>query len=273
MNFEIGIFSKIFPRPQLSAVLESVAAYGLRHTQFNLSCAGLESLPDEVETNVQAAIRAEFRRHELCMAALSGTFNMIHPDPQKRAADLRRLRALIEACAGLETQVITLCSGTRDAENMWRRHPDNDTPAAWNDLSAALETVLPLAEARGVTLAFEPEPANVIDTAHKGRRLLDQMRSPNLKVVMDMANLFHPGDLARIPAVLAQAFDLLGGEIALAHAKDLNAQGKVTAAGKGVLDFGLYLNLLQQTGYRGPVILHSLAEAEVEGSVAYLRGL
>jgi len=49
---------------------------------------------------------------------------------------------------------------------------------------------LQIAEACDVTLAFEPEVANVIDSARKGRRLLDEMRSPRLKVVMDAANLF-----------------------------------------------------------------------------------
>jgi sugar phosphate isomerase/epimerase len=89
-------------------------------------------------------------------------------------------------------------------------------------------------------------------------------------VVIDAANLFHPADLAHIPAVLQNAFDLLGADIVLAHAKDLSASGEVVAAGKGVLDYDLYLRLLQKAGYSGPLILHSLAEEEVASSVAFL---
>jgi sugar phosphate isomerase/epimerase len=273
MIFPPGIFTKIFVRPQLGEALAAIAAHGLAHTQFNMSCAGLASLPDEIDRATQDAIRAEFTRHGIRMAAVSGTFNMIHPDPKNRADGLARLRTLIEACSGLSTGVVTLCSGTRDPDNMWRRHPGNSTPAAWKDLAAALEAVLPLAEAHGVILAIEPEPSNVIDRAAKGRRLLGELRSPNLKVVMDAANLFHPGDLDHIPDVLREAFDQLGGDIALAHAKDLNAKGEVVAAGKGVLDYDLYLNLLQLTGYTGPLILHSLAEGEVTGSAAYLNSI
>jgi sugar phosphate isomerase/epimerase len=136
-----------------------------------------------------------------------------------------------------------------------------------------LAAILPVAEAHGVTMAVEPEPANVIDRAAKGRRLLDELRSPNLKVVMDAANLFHPGELDRLPEALREAFDLLGGDICLAHAKDLNAEGKVVAAGKGVLDYPLYLSLLQQSGYAGPLILHSLSEEEVPGSWAFLNAI
>jgi sugar phosphate isomerase/epimerase len=35
--------------------------------------------------------------------------------------------------------------------------------------------------------------SNVIDSAQKARRLLDEIRSPRLKITMDAANLFHAG--------------------------------------------------------------------------------
>lgn len=273
MIFQLGIFTKIFVRPQLGEVLSAISAHGLSQTQFNLSCAGFASLPDAIDCATQDAIREEFTRYEIRMAAVSGTYNMIHPDPKKRSEGLNRLHTLIEACCGLRTSVITLCSGTRDLENMWRGHPDNSTVAAWKDLTSAMGEILPLAEAHGVILAFETEPANVIDTPAKGRRLLDELRSPNLKVVMDAANLFHPGDVDRIPDVLHEAFDQLGGDVVLAHVKDLSANGEVVATGKGVLDYDLYLHLLQQSGYAGPLILHSLEEEEVAGSITFLNAV
>jgi sugar phosphate isomerase/epimerase len=45
----------------------------------------------------------------------------------------------------------------------------------------------------------------------------------------------------------------------------------VVAVGKGDLDYDLYLKYLNEVGYRGPLIMHGLAEEEVEGSLAYLR--
>jgi sugar phosphate isomerase/epimerase len=53
---------------------------------------------------------------------------------------------------------------------MWRRHPDNDAPDAWNDLLHTMEEALTLTEETGVTLAFEPEVSNVVDSARKGWR-------------------------------------------------------------------------------------------------------
>jgi sugar phosphate isomerase/epimerase len=43
------------------------------------------------------------------------------------------------------------------------------------------------------------------------------------------------------------------------------------AAGRGDLDYELYLALLRETGRDVPLILHGLAESEVPGSVAHVR--
>ena len=41
--------------------------------------------------------------------------------------------------------------------------------------------------------------------------------------------------------------------------------------GKGDLDYDLYLKHLNEAGYGGPLVMHGLAEEEVEGSLAFLR--
>lgn len=274
-SMQIGIFAKTFLRPTLAENLDAIVAHGLSVVQFNLSCAGLPSMPDTLEAETASAIRDEFAARGLTMAAVSGTFNMIHPDLEKRRAGMERLRVLAEACEALGASIITLCTGTRDPDNMWRWHPDNDTPAAWGDLIESMGAAVKIAEMNNVILAIEPEPANVIDRASKGRRLLDGISSAHLKVVMDGANLFHPGDLSRTSQaeVFEEAFSLLGQDIVLAHAKDLTKDGEAgqLPAGKGALDYDLYLKGLKNIGFDGPLILHGLAESEVRDSVAFLR--
>src|SRR5919107_2273956 len=193
----LGIFAKTFARTSPEDAFDSLASYGLHGTQFNMSVAGLSSMPDEIHPALADRVRKAAAERGISLAAVSGTFNMIHPDVGVRRDGLRRLGVLAGACERLGTSTITLCTGTRDPGNMWRRHPDNASPGAWRDLLAAMQEALAAAEEHGVTLAFEPEPANVVDSAEKGRRLLDEMRSPRLKVVMDAANLFDAGDPTR----------------------------------------------------------------------------
>jgi sugar phosphate isomerase/epimerase len=65
----------------------------------------------------------------------------------------------------------------------------------------------------------------------------------------------------------------LGDDIVLAHAKDLTHDGEAgqVAAGRGRLDYDLYIQLLLASGYHGALLLHSLGEDEVSASVAFLR--
>jgi sugar phosphate isomerase/epimerase len=271
----IGIFAKTFSRTSLEEVLDAVVAQDLHETQFNMSVAGLPSMPDEINPALAERVREAMVERNLRVAAVSGTFNMGHPDEGVRRDGVRRLGVISGSCKRLGTSTITLCTGTRDPENMWRRHPDNGTPEAWRDMLATMQEALQKAEEHGVTLAFEPEINNVVDSPQKGRRLLDEMCSPRLKVVMDAANLFDAEDpartLSRSEGIMYDAFELLGDDIVIAHAKDVKTSGEFAAAGKGDLDYELYLEHLLGAGYEGPLILHGLDEEEVEGSVAFLR--
>lgn len=270
---QIGIFTKVFERPTLEETLDAVAAHGLECVQLNMESAGLPPMPDRVEDERADRIGRAAAARGLSISALSSTFNMIHPDVGERRSGLRQLRALAAVCSRLGTSTITLCTGTRDPGYMWRRHPDNDSPEAWKDLLASMAEAVQIAEAHNVTLAFEPEVANVVDSAPKARRLLDEIGSPHLKVAIDGANLYHTGELERMGEILDAAFDLLGTEIVLAHAKDLDRDGEAghIAAGTGLLDYDRYLSLLQKVGFSGGLILHSLDESRVTASRDFLH--
>ena len=42
-------------------------------------------------------------------------------------------------------------------------------------------------------------------------------------------------------------------------------------AGTGLLDYDYYIRLLKQSGFAGPLLLHSLAESQARQCVAFLR--
>jgi sugar phosphate isomerase/epimerase len=260
----LGIAAKTFARSSAEEAFDAIAGHGLAATQLNLADPALAP-----------RVGAAARSRGVEIAAVSGTFNMAHPDERQRAAGLRRLDLLASSCRDLGTAVITLCTGTRDADDMWRRHPANATAEAWEDMRATVVRAVEIADRHGVTLAIEPERANVIDGPAAARRLLDELRSPRLRIVIDAANLFDADEpalrLARSRHVLTHAVELLGDDIVLAHAKDVRDDGVFVAAGRGGVDWELYVRLLDEAGFDGALILHGLAESEVAGSVARCR--
>ena len=138
---------------------------------------------------------------------------------------------------------------------------------------AAVHQATQIAEEYKVTLAFEPAVSNVVDSAIKSRRLIDEIGSAYLKVCIDGANIFHHGELPRMREILDEAFVLLSGDIAMAHAKDLDHDGDAghLAAGTGLLDYDQYLSLLNKLDVDLPLILHGLNEEQVDDCIAFLR--
>jgi sugar phosphate isomerase/epimerase len=266
----LGIFAKTFPGSDPHTVLNAIAAAGFRAAQYNMACSGLAPMPDVIGDGISAAVRQAATEKGVEIVALSGTFNMIHPDMRRRETGFRSLAEIIRAAARMAAPLVTLCTGTRDPADQWRGHPDNARPEAWRDLLAGMARALDLAEAAGVDLGIEPELANVVDSAEQARRLIDEMRSPRIKIVFDAANLFEVVGDGERRDIVARGVALLADRIALAHAKDRNADGSFATAGKGVLDYPHYLAVLRRNGFDGPLVTHGLRAEEAAGVARFL---
>jgi sugar phosphate isomerase/epimerase len=269
----LGIFAKTFAGSDPLTVLAAAKAAGFASVQYNMACSGLQAMPDALTQAQTAAVAQASAETGVALAAVSGTYNMIHPDPAVRATGLRRLAVLIDNAAAMGTNMVTLCTGTRDPLDQWRHHPDNATPEAWRDLLDEMAKACTFAEAKGVKLGIEPELANVIDGAKSARALIDRLQSPALAVVLDPANLFEVTPLPQQRDLLSQAIDLLADRIVMAHAKDRDSKGGFATAGQGVIDFPFFLSRLRAAGFDGDLVTHGLTEAEAPGVAAFLAAL
>lgn len=266
----LGIFAKTFAGSDPQTVLRAAKAAGFACVQYNMACSGLAAMPDRLSDAEIARVAQASKVNAVALAAVSGTYNMIHPDPAVRAKGLLRLEILIRNAAAMGTRMVTLCTGSRDAEDQWRHHPDNASPEAWRDLLAEMGKACALAEPFGITLGIEPELANVVDTAARARALIDTLQSPALGIVLDPANLFEVTSLPAQRDLLSHAIDLLADRIRMAHAKDRDALGHFATAGKGVVDFPYFLGRLRAAGFEGDLVTHGLAADEAAGVAAYL---
>ena len=275
---EIGIFATTFlkpndPAPDVDGPLDQIAGLGVAAVSYDALCLGLPSMPDAIPPEQIVQTREALLARGQWMASLSATFNMAHPVPAERATGLGQLEVLAASARAFGTDLLTLCTGTRSLESMWRFHPDNASEEAWADMRATMEQAIAIAERYDIRLGIEPEVANVVASPQAARRLLDETGSDRLTIVMDGANIFPAGTLPRQREILDVAFDLLGGDIGMAHAKDLTRDGAAgnAAAGTGLLDYAYYIHLLRQSGFDGAVVLHGLSAAQAPGCVDFLK--
>ncbi len=270
---QLGIFAKTFTRPDVASCLQAVADAAIPATQFNLSVVGLPTIPTEpVPAGTLDKVRAAADSSGVLLAAISGTFNSADPDPNRRQTHLARFPLLAAAARELDIPIITLSSGSRDPDDMWRWHPDNATQNAWDDSRATLRSLADIAEGAGVRLAVEPEHGNVVATADRALAMLAEIDSPALGLVYDAANLLDPDhyDPAAAEQAITADITALAGHISLAHAKELTTGRAAVPAGAGFLPWSHIVGTLRAHGFDGTLVAHGLAEADVAQAVRTL---
>jgi sugar phosphate isomerase/epimerase len=270
---ELGIFAKTFPDLGAQASLTAVRQAGFSTAQFNLACLGLPSMSEVIGDDLAASIAVASRMSGVGIAAISGTYNMAHPDLAVRTRGTIRLTAMIESAHAMGTRLVTLCTGSRDADDQWRHHPENSSAAAWHDLLHEMERAIIVAEQHDVDLGIEPELANVVASAADALHLIDTLQSSRIKIVLDPANLYERGPARERRDTIERAVDALGDRIVMAHAKDRTEDGGFTAAGSGVIDFPHFIAALRRNGFDGPLVTHGLAADEAPAVAVFLRGV
>ena len=276
---KVGLCTTDFPRVQtVERLFSRIRRAGYDQVQFNFASIGIEDMPESVSADLIGRIRRSCDDNGLDIVAINATFNLIDPDQGRLRENMRRFPVIAEASRALDCPILTLCTGTHDPQDMWRYHPDNALEASFQALCANMEPLLPIADRYGLYLGIETEAANVAATPQRSMRLLDTLGSPRVKIVMDGANVFQPGqahpDLA--PAVLQNAFDVLGKDVILAHGKDIAASPGIRFAtpGRGIIDYDLFLALLRKIGYEGGMILHGIQdEADIPACAAWMKDL
>jgi sugar phosphate isomerase/epimerase len=266
----IGIFAKTFIGTDPETVLTAARQAGYRAVQYNMACSGLPSMPDRIPDGTAPAMRDAAQRTGVSIIAISATYNMIHPDVQVRQRGQASLEQIAAVARDAGVPLLTLCTGTRDTDDQWRHHPDNGTEDAWRDLLASMDVALTIAERYGVDLGIEPELGNVVASPVLAKRLITELGSARLKIVLDPANLFEVATNGRQREIVADAVATLADRIVMAHAKDRDAQGRFTTAGSGVIDFPFYIRCLRDAGFAGDLVTHGLSEVEASSVAKYL---
>ncbi len=258
-------------RPYMADLLfGKMAALGFEATQFSLASVaefdyrpdGRIEFPGVITPAAIRAVNAAAGKHNVKIRVINATFNMAHPDPEVRREGVRRFGPLCEAARELGAPFLSLCSGTRYAAHLWTASPDNGTEEAWNAMLDTMLRCTELAERYGLTLAIESEASNVISTPGRARRLMDTVKSERLKMILDAANLFHPGTAHpdRVKETLDHAFDVFGRDIVIAHGKDIREGDGIEfcGTGLGIVDFVHMARRLRELDFAGDMFLHGI---------------
>ena len=183
-------------------------------------------------------IKTAFSRTEMDCAVLGCYLTLTHPHAEERD----RVREIYYAHLAFAAKTGAWMVGSETPI-----HPDSpmaaDAPRSEEAFQFFLDQLRPVvrrAEEENVIMAIEPVYTHIVSTPEKAERMLNELKSDHLRIILDAVNLLGEGNLDRRDAVLQEAMSRLGDRVALLHMKDyLRRDGELpaVACGEGEMDY------------------------------------
>ncbi|MGX7200242.1 sugar phosphate isomerase/epimerase family protein [Enterococcus nangangensis] len=151
---------------------------------------------------------------------------------------------------------------------------ENFTETAYLRVRDAVIQMVTAAEKLGALVGIEPCLNAPLYTWQQAKRLLSEVQSPNLKIILDAANLMRPDNYQDQVKVTYEALDALQDDIVAFHLKDFiveNGHIKIVPVGTGLMD---YTDLLKFAKYQRPLLptsLEAVKEEHLAQSIAFLQ--
>ena len=233
------------------------AARELRRLGYD--CLELCLEPADVRPETLTRARCEELRASLDTIGIGLASVSYHGDRDEYGARRLTQERAIEVASWLGATILVLnAERSTDQARQWAEHVER-----FRGFAIA-------AEARGVTIAIEPEPLLVVGSSAESRDFLDAVGSDHLKVNLDVG---HAAVTDPDPAATIRE---LGSAIAHLHLEDIRERvHKHLFFGEGDLDFAAMRAALAGIGYSGPYVadLFGFADDPLEAARRALVGM
>jgi len=251
-NVRLGITTQVYAQLPLAEAVERIKSDGFRTVLLSFKFADVKFDPLQPDWAAAKKIVDAMAKADIGITAMYGYYNVVDPNVERRQQGEARMECLMRNHKRLGCNVISTETGTFNAQSQWGYDPQNETEDGYLKCRAAMERWVKLGEKTGAVLTVESSYRNIIGSIDRAERLLKELDSPALRIVMDPANFFGPDNLKQMKAMLKDMFTRLGPKAALVHAKDVKlsekeGQGTETpASGLGEMDYPLFLRLVSE---------------------------
>lgn len=260
------------PLKELTATLQT---YDIDFVQLALAKAiqDIDLSPGKLSPGLASYIGEHFDRAGIRIGVLGCYINPIHPDPVIRRAEIDRFKEHLRYARQFGAPMVATETGALTTYQ--ESDPEHYEAKGWEILRATVEELTEEAEKWGVFLALEGVCTHTLSTPAKMRRILDEVPSSAIGVVLDPCNWI--GDEAhRQDEIVDSAFNLFGDRIILAHLKDMYNDGsriRHGAAGGGLFHTAEFLNKLSSHKPMIDVSLEEVTGQNIRDTVALLKQL
>jgi len=218
------------------------------------------------------------RKYDMVIYEVGGYTNLVTPDSQALAKNLKGLAHCIEVAESVGCRMVGTVAGSRDPKNLINVHPDNWSPETWKLLVKNLKQVLNDTAGMKATIGMEAQVTSIIDGPEAHKRLMEDVGSDRITVNLDPTNMMSLARYYHTTELVNECFDLLGESIMGCHAKDTyiwpdqqTVHVQEVCPGKGVLDYEQYLVRMSRLKWPRALEPEHIPDEEYPDAMKYIR--
>ena len=246
--------------------------------QFTMADAFPAVKPAQLNQGMAWRLSKAFESRDIQIAVLSCYINPVHPDLDEQEKELACFYRYLEFCRDLKCNYVATETGSKNIDGSF--HPNNHSPQVMGELLESLRRMVAWAGDFGVGVAIEGVSKFVAHSPNVIRKILDQINSAHLRVILDPVNLLEPsagGDIRQqYINLVRESFDLYGDDIIAIHLKDYRVEGGKLVnvpIGTGTAPFNFLLDLAADRKPGLPLIMEEQNPLTMEDSIEFIEGL
>ena len=215
------------------------------------------------------AVRQAFAAEQVVIAEVGAWRNMLDPDAQKRADNLRYVTERLALADAVEARCCVDIAGSYNPTVWYGPDPRNVSQEFFDATVENCRKVIDTVKPRSTKFSIEMMGWSLPDGPDSYLKLIRAVDRPSFAVHMDVCNgINSPERFYRNAEFIRECFTKLGTWIVSCHAKDLawipeyNVHFREVVPGKGQIDYTEYLRQLSRLTIDAPLMLEHLQTPE-----------
>ncbi len=222
--------------------------------------------------DLAAEVRQELEQANMECAVLGCYLKIAAADAEEAA----RVREIYRAHLRFAAMIGARCVGTETPPAEGPEGTGCRTEEYYRLLIDRLRPIVREAEEQGTILAIEPVCTHIIYSAEKAERMLEDLGSDRVQIILDAVNLIDSVHAEQAESLIEDAIRRLGDRVCVLHMKDfVPAPGEIrpkpVPCGQGQMKYGTLLKLARNRDL--PMTLENTTPENAEETRKFLEGI
>lgn len=220
------------------------------------------------DRTVSTVIANKLQKDMLNVAVLGCYINPVETDIKSKELQLARFDNFISYCKDFNARVIGTETGQK---NSIEETHSNET---YKEFLNSMVPLVQKAEDKQVQIGIEPVWQLTIYSVEMLQKMISDIKSQNISVILDVANLMHTEIFDRQDYVINSAFEKFGDKISTIHLKDyyvVDGEKSFAPTGLGCLNVDLIFKNISFMNKKPDIILDELPLALYSDTVKRLN--